>query len=72
MEHLQTACKTIQFKRPRRVVSPTASDLTFDFTLSQESICSSCDHRGDCQLAGLLNVPVKRCKYYERPALMAN
>ncbi len=71
MGQVQGACKTIQFGRSSRMINPTSSDLTFDFSLGQESICFNCTYKNSCKLSGLLNVPVKSCRFYREECLSA-
>ncbi len=53
------------------MVTPTSSDLTFDFTMGQESICFGCNYRDCCRVSGLLNVPVKSCTFFEEQLMVA-
>ncbi len=71
MAQVQTACKNIQINTRRRMVTPTSSDLTFDFTMGQESICFGCNYRDCCRVSGLLNVPVKSCTFFEEQLMVA-
>jgi len=64
MEQLQSACRTIQYGRSDCMINPTASDLSFDFSFTQESICFNCQHRSSCKISDLLNVPVESCRFY--------
>ena len=53
------------------MVTPTSSDLTFDFTMGQESICFDCSYRDCCRVSDLLNVPVKSCTFFEEQLMVA-
>ena len=66
MRTSQDVCKNIQFASDLRMINPTASDLEFDFSLLQESICINCLSRPVCKVASLLNVPVKNCRYFAK------
>ena len=71
MGQFQAACKNIQSTKISRMITPTSSDLTFDFTMSQESICFGCSYRDCCRVSGLLNVPVKSCTFFEEQLMVA-
>lgn len=64
MVSAQTVRKNIQRLPKRRMVRPTSSDLEFDFSLTQASICCKCKSRQICQISSLLNLPVKSCKHF--------